>query len=221
MKCQPTPSRTMKRIAVVALVIAQCPFLAAADSKSPGDPFAGAFFPPELVLLAGDRVGLTPVQREAFQARVEQTKLRSDELKVKLERETAALATLAKQERVDEASLVAQLDKVLDLERELKHLQVGLMAAIKNLLTPQQQAQLREFGKDGGAKLVEDTRLRLTEKLDRVRKEAQEWADSGRDPMDILRTMEQTFKPLIDAGKASEAEAVLDRALERLKPDAK
>ena len=33
--------------------------------------------------------------------------------------------------------------------------------------------------------------------------------------------MEEKFKPLIEAGKVIEAEAELDRLLERFKPDAK
>ena len=216
-----TPTGAMKSIACIALLIALCPLLAAADTKTATDPFAGAFFPPELVLLAHDRIALTAEQREAVHARMETAKTRSDELRAKLERETAALATLAKQERVDEALLVAQLDKVLDVERELKHLHVGLVVAIKNLLTPQQQAKLREIAKDGGAQLAEDTRKRLSEKVDHINEGARKWAEGGRDPSDILRTMEEKFKPLIEAGKVIEAEAELDRLLERLKPDAK
>jgi len=216
-----TPTSAMKRIASIALLVALCPLLAVADTKTAGDPLAGAFFPPELVLLAHDRIALTMEQREAFRARMEKTKSHSDELRVKLERETATLAMLAKQERVDEASLVAQLDKVLDVERELKHLHVGLVVAIKNLLTPEQQAKLREIAKDGGTQLAESTRKRLTEKVDRVNEGARKWAESGRDPSEILKTMEEKFKPLIEAGKAIEAEAELDLLLERLKPGAK
>jgi Spy/CpxP family protein refolding chaperone len=215
------PTVARQRIAFIALLIALCPLLAAADTKTAADPFAGAFFPPELVLLAHDRIALTLEQREAFHARMEKTKARSDELRAKLERETATLAMLAKQERADEASLVAQLDKVLDVERELKHLHVGLVVAIKNLLTPEQQAKLREIAKDGGTQLAEDTRKRLSEKVERVNEGAHKWADSGRDPADILRTMAEKFKHLIEAGKVIEAEAELDRLLERLKADAK
>ena len=139
--------------------------LAAADSKPAADPFAGAFFPPELVMLASDRIALTPQQREAFRARVEKTNPRSEELRAKLERETATLAALAKQQRVDEVSLLAQLDKVLDVERELKHLHIGLAVAVKNLLTPEQQAKLREIAKDGGKQLAEDARNGSRKKL--------------------------------------------------------
>ena len=52
MKLKSMPTRTMKLIAFVALLAALCPLLAAADSKTAADPLAGAFFPPELVLLA-------------------------------------------------------------------------------------------------------------------------------------------------------------------------
>jgi Spy/CpxP family protein refolding chaperone len=217
----PEPRPTLKRIACIVLLAALGPLLAAAESKPAADPLAGAFFPPELVLLARDRIAMTPEQREALQTRVEQTKLRSDELRVRLERETAALATLAKQEHVDETALGAQLDRVLAVERELKHLHLGVVTAIKNLLTPGQQAQLRKLTQDGGAQLAEDARNRLTAKVERVKQAAQKWGQSGRDPSSIAKTMTDKVKPLIEAGKIIEAEAELDRLLEQLKSDAK
>ena len=44
---------------------------------------------------------------------------------------------------------------------------------------------------------------------------------SGRDPSAIGKLMEEKFKPLIEAGKVTEAEAELDRVLEQIKQDAK
>jgi Spy/CpxP family protein refolding chaperone len=218
---QSNTTNTMKLIAFLTFLTSLCPLFGAGESKPNSDPLAGAFFPPEMVLLARDRIAMTQEQQETFRASVEKAQPRSDELRAKLESETAALATLAKQERVDEAALGKQLDKVLDVEREAKHLHVGLMAAIKNLLTPEQQAQLREIAKDGGKQLENDTRKRLTEKMERVKEGAQKLAASGRDPSEILRAMEEKFKPLMESGKAIEAEAELDRALEQLKQDAK
>jgi Spy/CpxP family protein refolding chaperone len=60
-------------------------------------------------------------------------------------RQTAALAALAKPQHVDEAALGAQLDRVLEVEREAKHVHLALLTAIKNLLTPDQQTQLRKI----------------------------------------------------------------------------
>jgi tetratricopeptide (TPR) repeat protein len=66
---------------------------------------------------------------------------------------------------------------------------------------------------------AEETRKRLTAKVERVQAIAQEWAASGRDPSSIGQTMEERFKPLIEAGKIVEAEAVLDRVLQQLSSD--
>ena len=214
-------------VAFFALFTSLCPLFAADASKQAGDPFAGAFFPPELVLLAQDRIALTPEQREAVRARLEQTRQRSDELRVKLERETAALAALAKQERVDEAPLLAQLDKVLVVEREVKHLHVGMGVAIKNLLTPEQQAKLREMSFEIAknhatfTNLEEEVGKRISAKVERIKDDAQKWAASGRDPSAIAKAMEEKFKPLMEAGRVFEAEAELDRLLEQLAKDTK
>lgn len=214
-------SSIMKIITLIALLSTACRLAAADKSAADTDPLAGALFPPEVVLMAGDQIGLTQEQREAFRAHVEKTQPRSNELTERLTRETAALSSLARQERVDEAALIAQLDKVLDAERDLKHLHIGLLARIKNLLTPEQQAKLKEITKDGGASFVEATRQRLNEKVQRVKESMQEWAASGRDPSAIGKTMEEKFKPLIEAGKVVEAEAELDRVLEQIKQGAK
>jgi hypothetical protein len=66
---------------------------------------------------------------------------------------------------------------------------------------------------------IEQTRRRLTEKIERVKKVAQQWAASGRDPSAISRTMEQKFKPLMEEGRVADAEAELDRLLEQLERD--
>ena len=211
----------MKIITLIGLLSTACCLTAADKSAAHTDPLAGAFFPPEVVLMAGDQIGLTQDQREAFRVHVEKTQPRSNELTERLTRETAALSTLARQERVDEAALTAQLDKVLDAERDLKHLHIGLLAWIKNLLTPEQQAKLKEITKDGGAPFVEATRQRLTEKIERVKASVQKWAASGHDPSAIAKRMEEKFKPLIEAGKPNEAEAELDRILEQLNKDTK
>jgi len=210
----------MKRITFI-LLTSLCPLCAADDSKKAADPFAGAYFPPELVFMARDHIALTQEQQDTLRARLEKAQPQSDELRARLESETAALATLAKQERVDEKALLAQLDKVLDVEREVKHLHFGLLAEIKNLLTSEQQAKLREIAKGGVEQLGEDIRQRLTKKVQRVQQGARQWAESGRDPSVILTTMQEKVGPLLEAGKVIEAEPELDRVLELLKQDAK
>ena len=214
-------------IACVVLIISLCALFAADDSRKATDPFAGSFFPPELVLIAHDEIVLTPEQLEAVGACLQKTQGLSDELRVRLERETAALAALTKQEPAEEPALIAQLDRVLDLEREVKHLRIGQGVVVKNLLTPEQQAKLRgislEIAKNHAAftKLEEETGRRIAAKVQRAKEGAKKWIASGRDPSPIAQAMEEKFKPLMAAEKIFEAEAELDRVLEQLTKDAK
>jgi Spy/CpxP family protein refolding chaperone len=55
------------------------------------------------------------------------------------------LVSLVKQNHVDEQQVLAQLDKVLAAEREVKREQVTLLVRIKNKLTPEQQGKLVEL----------------------------------------------------------------------------
>lgn len=219
MKLDSIPLRAITMVAFLGVLTSASLLRAADDAKKAADPLAEAFFPPELILLARQQIALTPEQQTAVAEQVEKTQSKSTELQAQLKREAAALATIAKQDRVDEKALLAQLDKLLDVEREAKHLHLGMVVAIKNLLTPEQQAQLRQIAADGAAQLTEDLRNRLTEKVSRVERTAQEWADSGRDVSLISKTMEEKVKPLLDAGKALEAEAELDHLLEQLRKD--
>ena len=72
---------------------------------------------------------------------------------------------------------------------------------------------------------AEAMRKRITEKVGHVQEGVQEgvhaWAASGRDPSGVVKTLQETIKPLLDAGKALEAETELDRLLEHFKSDAK
>ena len=58
---------TIKETLFVLLFAASLPLLAADKPAANKDPFAGAFFPPELVLLARDQIGMTPQQRRLFE----------------------------------------------------------------------------------------------------------------------------------------------------------
>jgi hypothetical protein len=80
----------------------------------------------------------------------------------------------------------------------------------------ERQAKPPEIAGDGDEQPVDATRKRLTEKVERVKHRARRWASSGRDPSAIARTMEETVKPLLDAGKVVEAESELDRVLKLL-----
>ena len=49
---------------------------------------------------------------------------------------------------MNEQQALAQLDRVLDIEREIKRLHIGLAVRFMNRLTPEQQEQLHKMRMD-------------------------------------------------------------------------
>ncbi|MEI7924046.1 MAG: hypothetical protein WCJ40_19225 [Planctomycetota bacterium] len=186
------------------------------------DPFS-AFFPQQLVFLASDRIALKPKQRDALLARFKATQPRLTELKALLETEAAQLADISSRQRVDADAVLARFDKFLDLERESKQLEARQGVAILNELTPEQHTTLRELAgnRDAVANLEKEFKSRITAKIERVTRGAEQWAQSGRDPSPIAEAMQARVRPLMDSGRVFEADAEIDRVLEQLKEEPK
>ncbi len=109
------------------------------------DPIGQNFFAPELVIQHQEAIGLGAEQKEYFKSEIRQAQLKFTELQWKLQDEMEKMVTLARQPHVDEQQLLAQLEKVLAAEREIKREQVTLLVRIKNKLTPEQQGKLSEL----------------------------------------------------------------------------
>jgi len=109
------------------------------------DPVGQSFFAPELVIQHQEAIGLSGEQKDYFKGEIRQAQLKFTELQWKLQDEMEKLLSLVKQPRVDEQQALAQLDKVLAAEREIKKEQVTLLVRIKNKLTPEQQSKLSEL----------------------------------------------------------------------------
>src|SRR5260370_32481181 len=109
------------------------------------DPIGQSFFAPELVMQHQEAIGLSAEQKDYFKTEIRQAQLKFTELQWKLQDEMEKLVTLARQPHVDEQQVLAQLEKLLAAEREIKREQVTLLVRIKNKLTPDQQAKLSEL----------------------------------------------------------------------------
>jgi Spy/CpxP family protein refolding chaperone len=115
------------------------------------DPIAENLFPPDQVLANQKAIGLDDAQRSYVRAEVLKAQTRFTELQFQLQDAMESLVGLLKQNPADEAQVMAQLDKVLNAEREVKRTQIALMVRIKNKLTPEQQVRLRQLrGKPAG-----------------------------------------------------------------------
>jgi len=126
-----------------------CALIALASQWANAQPlherFQGSFFPPDLVMQNQQTLGLTEDQKTYFKSEISQAQARFTELQWKLESEMEKMILLANQPKVSESQITAQMDKVLGLEREIKLAQMTLIIRIKNKLTAEQQARLREI----------------------------------------------------------------------------
>jgi Spy/CpxP family protein refolding chaperone len=109
------------------------------------DPIGQSFFAPELVIQHQEAIGLSAEQKEYFKTEIRQAQMKFTELQWKLQDEMEKLVALVKQPHVDEQQVLAQLEKLLAAEREVKREQVTLLVRIKNKLTPEQQGKLAEL----------------------------------------------------------------------------
>ena len=151
-------------------------------------------------------------------AEIQKTQSRLVDLQDRLQKEVEAFGILLKKDEVDEQSALAQLDKVLNEEREVKRAHLALVLGIKNKLTTEQAVKLREIKikiAAGQLPSPETVQRVLEGKLKGVQEGVQGWQNEGRDPSKVAEIM-QEFEPLMKAGKHQEAEAVLDRALKLL-----
>jgi Spy/CpxP family protein refolding chaperone len=136
------PAWTLVLVAVLII-----PVGARAESPpAPGqDPLAAFVFPPDLVMRHAGEIGLDERQRAAVKDAVVKMQGRFLELQWDMQAESEQMARLLQASPVDEAALLAQADKVMGLEREVKRTHLSLLVRIKNLLTDAQRAKLGEL----------------------------------------------------------------------------
>ncbi len=127
------------RYAILLLLIA-APSVAA---QEPEPEFAKHLFPPELVMQHQKDLRLTPEQRTSITQAIRDLQLKVVDLQWKMQDEAQKLTELVEGSRIDEALTLAQVDRVLGIEREIKRAHMALLVRIKNLLTPEQQEGLR------------------------------------------------------------------------------
>jgi Spy/CpxP family protein refolding chaperone len=170
------------------------------------DPIGENLFPPDLVMQAAPNLDLTEDQKRQLQDEVRQMQEQVPDLQVQLKAENEKLADLLKMERLEETAVLTQADKCIDTEREIKRAQLSMMIRIKNLLTEDQQKQLKELkAKMSGVQA----------KMARVGMAVQLAQQEGRDVSAIQDSREE-LSALMRQGKLKEAEELLDKVLEKL-----
>jgi Spy/CpxP family protein refolding chaperone len=107
------------------------------------------FFPPELVMHNQQAIGLSDGQQETIRAEMQKAMGRFTDLQWQQSAQVESLETLCKKQPVDEKAVLAQLDKLLAIESEIKRLNFASLVRVKNILTPEQQQKLRDLDHRG------------------------------------------------------------------------
>jgi Spy/CpxP family protein refolding chaperone len=130
---------------------------ALAQNPKPDDAFAQALFDPQLVLRHAQTIGLTPAQRRTILDDLRNTQVALGPLQANMTEPALDLVELLNQPRIDETRVTAKMDQVLKIENEVKKQQATLLVRIKNVLTAEQQARLRELrGAEAGTRRPDD-----------------------------------------------------------------
>jgi Spy/CpxP family protein refolding chaperone len=131
----------MKRYLLLTILLVGT---ALAENPAPAttDEVAQNLFAPDLILKYRQDIGLDDSQSKSLKELVQKAQSKFLDLQWDMQSETGKLAQLLRAPHIEETAAVAQADKVLGMERQIKEAQLSLLVRIKNLLTPAQQDKL-------------------------------------------------------------------------------
>lgn len=109
------------------------------------DPFAEIFFDPELVMQNRDQIGLTDAQWDEISNELRELQRSAVDYEWDMADAAQDLMSVARSDRVDEAAAIEAARRIFAVENEIKVIQMLMVIRIKNVLTPQQQAALRNI----------------------------------------------------------------------------
>jgi Spy/CpxP family protein refolding chaperone len=116
-----------------------------AQAPNAEDVFKHVLVAPELIMKYHNEIGLEENQSRAIKELIQKSQSKFLDLQWEMQAEVEKLVKLLSARPTDENAVLAQVDHVLNLEREIKKAQVLLMVRIKNTLTPAQLDKLTEL----------------------------------------------------------------------------
>jgi Spy/CpxP family protein refolding chaperone len=127
---------------VVGALFCAEPAAAQAAPEQEADPFATVLFPPELIMQHARAIRLNDAQRATITGHIEQLQSRVVRMQWQLTEQVQALRETLARPRVDQDRAIDQLTRVLDTEKDIKQAHLEMLIRIKNVLLPEQQAEL-------------------------------------------------------------------------------
>lgn len=113
----------------------------------PDDPIGRNLYPPELIMAHQQELGIDDKQRDAIIKEVQNAQATITKMSWQMQAAAEQLAKLLDTPHIDEAKAIAQADKVMGIEREVKKAHLTLLIRLKNLLTDVQRQKLAQLRK--------------------------------------------------------------------------
>jgi Spy/CpxP family protein refolding chaperone len=110
--------------------------------EQPEQDFAQHLFPPELIMQFQQKIQLRVEQRTQITQAIQQLQSKVVDLQWQMQAEVQKLNEIIQSPTVNEANALAQVDRVLSIEREVKRTHLGTLIRIKNTLDRTQQTAL-------------------------------------------------------------------------------
>jgi Spy/CpxP family protein refolding chaperone len=177
------------------------------------DPITENLYAPDMLIRHADEVGLDDAQKQFIASQARDNRQKYVDMQQNLQSQMAVLADIIRQGHPDEQAALAQLDKVLAAERDIKRAQLSMALAIRDKLTPEQQAKARELRQKYAAEMhrpapSDAMRAKMQQLQERIKK----MQDQSQDPSSLIGAVREV-KRLMEEGKPREAEAALDKIL--------
>lgn len=107
--------------------------------------FSQHLFPPELIMQNQGRLKITEPQREAILQEIYKVQATAAQVQWRVADESEKLNQLLERENVQESEALAQADRMMNWETAVKRAQLTMLIRIRNLLTAEQKAMLKDL----------------------------------------------------------------------------
>ena len=110
-----------------------------------GDAIGRWLFKPEMIMKFSSQLDLSEQQQEVLKSELKSAQGSIFDIKWQLNEESEKLKTILKTKPIDEEEMLAQSDKVMELEHQIKRVHLTLLARLKNMLSDEQIQTLRDL----------------------------------------------------------------------------
>lgn len=139
--------KSFNAFAAASLLLAALALAAPGHAAEPGnkdDWIKGRLFGPEQILAHQSKLKLTDKQREKVGVELKKVQAQAAEVDWLLMNEASQLQELIEQHPVDVKAVLARIDHVFEAENRKKRLFMEMLINIKNMLTDEQIAYLKQ-----------------------------------------------------------------------------